>query len=97
MDILTNLVILSVIVVSFIAGLKLDNYYHAKASSEMKNALERQFVRLQAKADADDPCKPYFYPEPIPIKKQPISKEFMTELHHTGKAKTAFRKSDLVN
>lgn len=97
MNILTNLIILSAIVVSFIAGLKLDNYYHTKASAELKNALERQFVRLRAKADADDPCKPYFtYSEPIPLKQQPISNEFMTELHHTGKAKTSFRKSDLA-
>ena len=99
-----NILIAVLIVLSFIAGLRLDNYYHTRAAADRKDALERQFIRLQARADADDPCKPYgaprFYP-PIPVAypaepAQPISQEFMNELQTTGRAKTSFRKSDLT-
>ena len=104
MTIVGNVTIVILLVLSFIAGLKLDNYYHTRAAADQKDALERQFVRLQARADADDPCKPYgtprFYP-PIPVTyptepAQPISQEFMNELQTKGRAKTSFRKSDLT-
>lgn len=35
------------------------NHYNNRAALMQKDALERQFVRLVARADADDPCKPY--------------------------------------
>ena len=43
----------------FLAGLFVANYYNDKASAGTKDALERQFLRLRAHADADDPCRPY--------------------------------------
>jgi hypothetical protein len=103
MTLVGNIAVLVSIILSFIAGLRLDNYYQTRAAAERKDALERQFVRLQARADADDPCKPYGTPRfspPVPVTypaepAQPISEEFMTELQNNGRAKTSFRKSDL--
>lgn len=103
MTIVGNVTIVVLLVLSFIAGLRLDNYYHTRAAADRKDALERQFIRLQARADADDPCKPYGTPRfspPIQLAPteatQPISEEFMSELQTKGRAKTAFRKSDLT-
>lgn len=91
MPILNAVIILCLLILSFIAGLRLDNYYHMKASAAQKDALERQFIRLRACADADDPVKPYGARPVL----NPISQEFMDELQATGRAKTSFRKSDL--
>lgn len=96
MTILNAIFILILLILSFIAGLMLDNYYCKRASLEIKEALERQFVRLRVCADADDPVKPYGTPQVSPpVPKQPISQEFMDKLQQDGRAKTAFRKSDL--
>ena len=89
MTFLCSLICLALIVLSFIAGLRLDNYYHTRFSISQKEALERQFMRLRAGMDADDPVRPYYNP-------QPISPDFMRELRAKGKAKTSFRKSDLA-
>lgn len=43
----------------FLGGMFLANYYNDKSAANTKDALERQFLRLKANADADDPCKPY--------------------------------------
>ena len=43
----------------FLAGLFVANYYNDKSAANTKDALERQFLRLRAHADADDPVKPY--------------------------------------
>lgn len=105
MTILEYVVFSVLIVAAFIAGMRLDNYYQQKSAKEVKEALERQFVRLRAKADADDPCRPYGTPQwvqPIPLNTGdfdgdgPIGQEFMQELKTSGKAKTSFRKSDLA-
>ncbi len=99
-----NVVVICLIIASFIAGLRLDNYYHTRASISQKEALEKQFVRLRVNADADDPVRPYgtpqyfnpipvqYYPEPRPV----VDQNFMDELKTTGKAKKTFRKSDLT-
>ena len=44
---------------SFSAGMMVANRYNERAVLMQKDALERQYVRLVARADADDPCKPY--------------------------------------
>lgn len=97
---LNNILVIGLIVASFIAGLRLDNYYHTKAAISQKEALEKQFVRLRVNADADDPVRPYGTPQivtPIPVSySAPISNEFMHELKTNGRAKTTFRKSDLA-
>lgn len=106
MNILDNLLILLLIVLSFIAGLRLDNYYHQKANADRKEALERQFVRLRANADSDDPVKPYgtrCYAPQIPVNYNtgdfdgdPIGQQFMDHLKKNGHASTKLRKSDLA-
>ena len=97
---LNNILVICLIIASFIAGLRLDNYYHTRAAADRKDALERQYVRLRANADADDPVRPYGTPQivtPIPVSySAPISDEFMDELKTSGRAKTSFRKSDLA-
>lgn len=107
MNILDNFLILSLIVLSFIAGLKLGEYYRNKAEAEKKEALEKQFLRLRVRADADDPVKPYGTPRcspPMPVVYPtgdydgdgPITEEFMTKLRENKQACTKFNKSDLA-
>ena len=55
------LVITILLVLSFVAGLKLSDYYAAKRESAVEYALKRQYTRLRAGADADDPVGPYVY------------------------------------
>jgi len=59
MDILDNFLILFLHVVCFAAGVMLANKYHREQDMAVKDALERQYLRLRAGADADDPAKPY--------------------------------------
>lgn len=105
MEILDTFLIIALHVLCFIAGVKLANYYNRLTRQEVKDALERQFVRLQARSDADDPCKPYvsrlkkFEPtgdydgDPPSL----FTTEMMDELKQNGKIKTKFRKSDLTD
>ena len=108
MQILDNLIIISLIVLSFIAGLRVDNRYHLNALNDRKDALERQFVRLRACSDADDPVKPYVRrchaPQtnivtPIPVNTgdtdgdQLINQQFMDHLQKNGRASTKLNKS----
>lgn len=94
---LDNFIILALIVLSFISGLKVSEHYHKKAAADMKEALEKQFLRLKARADADDPCKPYGTPQVYtPIKQlfstgdydgdNPLNEEFINKLKDKGKA-----------
>ena len=57
--ILDTLIVIALCIGFFVFGLKLSDHYHDQAARDTKDALERQFLRLRAKADADDPCKPY--------------------------------------
>lgn len=105
MQILDNLIIVSLIVGAFIAGMYVSERFNAKTAIEVKEALEKQYLRLRAKADADDPCRPYVAPRVLhPVPKptgdfdgdQFISQSFMDELKANGKARIAFKKSDLA-
>jgi len=62
MNIIDNVLIVSLIIGAFIAGVRLDNYYQTKAAKALKDALQQQYVRLRAGSDADDPLKPYLGP-----------------------------------
>lgn len=104
MQIIDNIIIVSLIILSFIAGMRLDNSYHMKALQDKKDALERQFVRLRAYADADDPVKPYgsrCYTPAAPVKyntgdtdgDQLIDRQFMEHLKKNGHASTKLNKS----
>jgi hypothetical protein len=105
MQILDNFLILAIHILCFIAGIKLADKYHAQAKTDLKNALERQFLRLKTHSDADDPCRPYKFAS-VPVFNQgdldgderlsPIPPEFMENLHNDGFAKTSFKKSDLT-
>ena len=59
MQLVDNLIIILLVVGSFMAGMTIANRYNRAATRDTKDALERQFVRLKAGADADDPVKPY--------------------------------------
>ena len=64
----------------FLAGMLVANRYNDKAEYLKKDALERQFLRLQAHADADDPCKPYKSSVPI------LPQGFEEQLRTNGQA-----------
>jgi hypothetical protein len=108
MQILDNLIIIALIVSAFLTGMYISGRYNAKTSMAVKDALERQYLRLRAKADADDPCRPYgtpqvFHPIPRPTgdydgdeELRPITPDFMDHLKENGRAATKFCKSDLV-
>lgn len=102
MQILDNIIIISLIVAAFCLGMYIDSRYNRKAMLEQKDALERQFMRLRAKADADDPCKPYMAPRsywtqpvqiPVQPVEQPIDQNFMEHLQKNGRASTKLRNS----
>lgn len=91
---------------SFLLGMNIANKYNAEERSHTKDALERQYMRLRANADSDDPVRPYkrrvqqheptFEQAPATLTpKQWLPESFANELKETGKAKIAFRKSDV--
>lgn len=110
MQILDNFLIIVLHVLCFAAGVKLANWYNKNSRRELKEELQRQYLRLKTNMDADDPCRPYMMSveqvAPVPDmqpkvykhpanSKQPISPQFMEQLQQTGQAKTQFRKSEL--
>ena len=75
------IVVLVLIVSSFVAGLKLSGWYHRQAEQERQYALEKQYLRLRANADADDPVGPY-----VPRRKTQLPPEFEEKLKRNGRA-----------
>lgn len=75
------IVVLVLIICSFVAGLKLSGWYHRQAEQERQYALEKQYVRLRANADADDPVGPY-----VPRRKMQLPPEFEEKLKRNGRA-----------
>ena len=107
MQIIDNLLIMFIHVACFVTGIKLANWYNNRAHQQEKDALERQFLRLRANSDADDPCKPYMprydcirsYTPAPPV--QPtgemdgdnlISPDFIERLKENGKATQRLKK-----
>lgn len=83
MHILEDIIIVALVAASFFAGVGLANCFNKQALAEQKEALEKQYLRLKANADADDPCKPYRYfanTSPLP------SPQFEERLKQDGKA-----------
>lgn len=72
---------LTLIVASFVAGLKLSGWYYRQAEEDKRYALERQFLRLRASADADDPAGPY-----VPRRRIKLSPQFEEKLKTNGRA-----------
>ena len=57
--ILILFVVLVMIICAFIAGLKLSDKYYRQFEEDKRHSLEKQYLRLIARADADDPAAPY--------------------------------------
>lgn len=74
---------------SFFCGVRLSDRYHEQKEREIRNALQKQFVRLKAGVDSDDPVQPYVAPEPE--KKYSVSHEFIRRLRTNGSATEAVR------
>lgn len=79
-------VILGLIVVSFVAGLRLAGYYHRNAALEREQALKQQYMRLMVGADADDPVKPY-----VSASRTVLPPEFERRLRSTGRATASIK------
>lgn len=82
---------------SFSAGVWLAERFNSLARREQKEALERQYVRLVSRSDADDPCKPYITQTPSAFPSGPIDQQFMNDLQQNGKAAIRFRKTNTNN
>lgn len=53
----------TLIAASFYAGVRFAEYYAVRRERAVDYALKKQYVRLVARADADDPCQPYVSPD----------------------------------
>lgn len=109
MGFLDNLIIILLLIASFAAGMTIANRYNRQSAKSIKDALERQYVRLRAGADADDPVKPYMPSgyELAPLKPIPtgdydgdpppaINTQFMDKLKQTGRASIKFNKAGIA-
>jgi len=75
------IVTLFLIVCSFIAGLALAERFHRQAEEDRRYALEKQYLRIRANADADDPVAPY-----VSRKKIELPPQFEEQLKQNGRA-----------
>ena len=96
MQIIDNLLIFGIHILCFVAGMALANKANAAKERAVKEALERQFLRLKANADADDPVKPYVSAGDFDGDPRPITPVFMDRLRTNGQASMKFRKSDVA-
>ena len=79
--IIIALIVLIIAGGSFFLGKNVADSYNLKQSIAMKEALERQYLRLRAYMDADDPCKPYVRVQPIPQQpKSGIPDDMLTQI-----------------
>lgn len=88
-DLLYAIVLLVVSAISFFCGLKLSDRYHSIAAYEQKAALQKQFVRLNAGVDADDPAQPYVYVPPMKKRRFSVDQNFVDRLRTNGSATIA--------
>ncbi len=77
-------VTLLLVVISFIGGLKLSDHYHNQAREWEKYALQKQYLRLLAGCDADDPTQPYV--SPPDSNRRPIPLSFLDHMQKNGSA-----------
>ena len=110
MQILDNFIILLLPVLAFIAGLKISDRYHTQSEQEKRYYLQKQYMRLQTKSDADDPCQPYIPWEEehyTPLKNidlnagdtdgdNVLGEDFTQRLKENGRATKQFRKADIT-
>ena len=62
---------------SFYLGKTVADRYHDEAEQRISYSLARQYLRLKANMDADDPCRPYVY-NPSPRRR--IPKDLLTQI-----------------
>lgn len=79
MGIVYSLILIACMILSFWAGKSISDRYHDREEINIRYALEKQFVRLRAGVDADDPAKPY-------VAKPVVDQVFMDRLRKSGKA-----------
>lgn len=75
------IITLFLIVCSFISGLTLAERFHKQAEEDKRYALEKQYLRIRANADADDPVGPY-----ASRHKMQLPPEFEEHLRQNGRA-----------
>ena len=61
MEIYGVIVIVLWTVISFFGGIATANWFNEKAKRDERYALERQYLRLRAGSDWNDPAGPYLY------------------------------------
>lgn len=78
MDIISMLIFLVVNVLCFTGGVMLANKYHENNKVDIKDALEKQYMRLRAGADWNDPAGGYMAPREHRFTEQlkPLKDEF---------------------
>ena len=82
MEILNVFLALFLAAGSFIAGKTISDTYHREYTIREKEALERQYLRLRTRMDADDPVKPYVSSSPakfVPPAQGAFSGELLTQ------------------
>ena len=86
--IIGTLILLVMMVGSFIAGVKLSDYYADRQDTAVNYALKKQFARLQAGVDADDTAQPYVSPDEQDqvYRRYEIPQEFVDQLQISGQA-----------
>lgn len=75
------IITLLLIACSFIAGLMLAERFHRQAEEDRRYALEKQYLRIRANADADDPVGPY-----VSKRKVQLPPKFEEHLKQNGRA-----------
>lgn len=94
-EFLFAVIALAISAVSFFCGLKLSDHYHSISAYEQKIALQKQYARLRAGVDADDPAQPYVYVPPR--RRFSVPKEFADHLKANGSATIAVDKTKQIS
>jgi hypothetical protein len=94
-DLIYAFALLLVGALSFFLGLKLSDRYHDQAAYEQKIALQKQYARLTAGVDADNPAQPYVYTPPR-RRKFSVDKSFIEHMQKNGSATVRVNQTDAV-
>lgn len=79
MPLVNVLCALALAAVSFYLGKTVADRYNDLAARRLDYELEKQYLRLRANMDRDDPCKPYVY-NPVPPRRRGIPKDLLTQI-----------------
>lgn len=64
---------------SFYLGKTVADHYNDLAVRRLDYELEKQYLRLRANMDRDDPCKPYVYSH-VPQRRRGIPNDLLTQI-----------------